>query len=318
MEKNIKEAIKKRGLYGAIQYCVRRLAGIPEIEEKIDSLHYFINKSLDIKAFPKAECELRDLQIADAILLAIVDQVCRAYDLDYWVNAGTMLGAYRHQGFIPWDDDVDIAMIRETYEIARPILKEELGRYGIIAEESAEDSFCRVGIGYHHEQTGIWVDLFPFEYTTVDADDSLEVERLTKKILNYRCTWRKECIMNNREKARQHLIEKIPEVCKKEKAKSIIDNPAFCSKARIFELDDYFPCKDCLFEGYTLKGPNKIQETLVKFYGTDFMSFPKTGVIHHNISCRAKEHNVDMKKEIEDLKRIYESIQKKYKEKQFD
>ena len=50
------------------------------------------------------------------ILLAI-DKVCREHNLRYYLVAGTMLGAVRHKGFIPWDDDADIAMPRKDYEV---------------------------------------------------------------------------------------------------------------------------------------------------------------------------------------------------------
>ena len=50
------------------------------------------------------------------ILLAI-DKVCREHNLRYYLVAGTMLGAVRHKGFIPWDDDADIALPRKDYDV---------------------------------------------------------------------------------------------------------------------------------------------------------------------------------------------------------
>ena len=49
-------------------------------------------------------------------LLVYFDELCRANDLRYWLGYGTLLGAVRHQDFIPWDDDVDVLMPREDYE----------------------------------------------------------------------------------------------------------------------------------------------------------------------------------------------------------
>ncbi|MCW8397960.1 LicD family protein [Legionella sp. PATHC038] len=59
---------------------------------------------------------LRQAQLKMLAMLEVVDSICRKHGLDYWLDAGTLLGAVRHQGFIPWDDDVDIAMPRASYE----------------------------------------------------------------------------------------------------------------------------------------------------------------------------------------------------------
>ena len=60
--------------------------------------------------------DVRQLQQRILGNLLAVDKVCREHALHYYIYDGTMLGAVRHQGFIPWDDDLDIAMPREDYE----------------------------------------------------------------------------------------------------------------------------------------------------------------------------------------------------------
>lgn len=62
------------------------------------------------------ENELRQLQLTQLEILKIVDAFCRQHGIRYSLYAGTLLGAVRHQGFIPWDDDLDICMDRSEYE----------------------------------------------------------------------------------------------------------------------------------------------------------------------------------------------------------
>ena len=62
------------------------------------------------------EYDVRTLQLRILGNLLAVDKVCREHSLHYYIYDGTMLGAVRHQGFIPWDDDLDIAMPRPDYE----------------------------------------------------------------------------------------------------------------------------------------------------------------------------------------------------------
>ena len=59
---------------------------------------------------------IRDHQQALYSLLSEFDRVCRELDIPYILFAGTMLGAVRHQGFIPWDDDLDVILLRKDYE----------------------------------------------------------------------------------------------------------------------------------------------------------------------------------------------------------
>lgn len=60
--------------------------------------------------------ELRRLQLISVDILEELDRVCRLLDIPYFIYTGTAIGAIRHGGFIPWDDDIDVGMLRDDYE----------------------------------------------------------------------------------------------------------------------------------------------------------------------------------------------------------
>lgn len=82
-------------------------------EEMIDEK---IHSELRQKFNPEGS-ELRKLQNRMLEMLVWLDKFCRENDIQYWITDGTLLGAIRHKGFIPWDDDIDIFMMPEDYKL---------------------------------------------------------------------------------------------------------------------------------------------------------------------------------------------------------
>lgn len=115
-----------------------------------------------------------ELQIFDEF-----DKICKKYNLRYFFIAGSLLGAIRHNGFIPWDDDIDIAMFREDYEKFLKIAKQELPPFLFLQNCSTETDYfyghakirdsrttaIRKTDWYSnvHFNQGIFIDLFPLD-----------------------------------------------------------------------------------------------------------------------------------------------------------
>lgn len=70
--------------------------------------------------------DLTKVHQANLEILKEIDRICRKYRIKYMLDAGTLLGAVRHKGFIPWDDDADVAFTRDQYEAFLKVVKREL------------------------------------------------------------------------------------------------------------------------------------------------------------------------------------------------
>ena len=77
---------------------------------------------------------LRKLQLAELNIIKLFMKICEKEHLRYFMIGGTMLGAIRHKGFIPWDDDVDIMMLRNEYNKFKAVFDEELSEKYVLAE----------------------------------------------------------------------------------------------------------------------------------------------------------------------------------------
>ena len=122
--------------------------------------------------------ELRKLQLVLLDMLIELDRICKKHNIRYCIIAGTLLGAVRHKGFIPWDDDLDVAMARNEYERFSEVCKTELNMDKLFFQDNTTDpyypwgygrlrrlgsEFVRVGQEHLKMRTGIFIDVFPID-----------------------------------------------------------------------------------------------------------------------------------------------------------
>lgn len=81
----------------------------------------------------RVEEMMKRVWAAQLEVLSVIEQICKKHDLQYYADYGTLLGAVRHQGFIPWDDDMDISMLREDFDKFIAVAERELsGEYQVL------------------------------------------------------------------------------------------------------------------------------------------------------------------------------------------
>ena len=122
---------------------------------------------------------LRKLQLTELKCLDEVKRICDLHNLKYFLIAGTLIGAIRHKGFIPWDDDIDIAMMRSDYDKFIEYCKTDLDKEHFFLQtpstekDSADFELARIrlndtkfveshrkNLNIHH---GIFVEVFPYD-----------------------------------------------------------------------------------------------------------------------------------------------------------
>lgn len=128
----------------------------------------------------KEKCEISDeqlkqLQRAELEMLVELDRICRKYHIQYSLDGGTLLGAVRHKGFIPWDDDIDVIMLRTEYFKFRKACKHDLDcgrfflqdyrsdpgyRWGYAKLRRNDTELVRKGQERLKQHSGVFIDIF--------------------------------------------------------------------------------------------------------------------------------------------------------------
>lgn len=142
--------------------------------------------------------DLKAIQEAELRILEDFSKFCDEHGLRYCLAGGTLLGAVRHKGFIPWDDDIDVMMPRPDFEKFLRLTNEvSIGKYDVLWGENYEsfpipymkivDRSIQVSYKLMKQSQSLWIDVFPIDGL---PEDEKQFERVVKKInrLKY-CLW---------------------------------------------------------------------------------------------------------------------------------
>lgn len=267
--------------------------------------------------------DLNEIKKIELNVLIEVAKLCEEQGLRYWLAGGTLIGAIRHHGFIPWDDDIDIAMPRSDYmkliayckenETPFDLFAHEIndGHFRLFAKACSKDTIVEENDGrYSLCPTGIWVDIFPLDglgnsYTGAlriakkhKHDQYLLTASLWKKYFRgersiFREPYRFVFYLMGKFVNKRKLIQKM----ENRYIFNDFDTSKYCApvcgsyaEKEIVEQELFKNSIDVEFEGHMFKAPAGYDRYLTLLYG-DYMQLPpeEKRVGHHTFTAYYKE-----------------------------
>lgn len=254
------------------------------------------NDSLKARFAPKGSV-LYNHQTRLLEMLIYIDNICRKNNINYWLSSGTALGAARHNGFIPWDDDIDIEMTYKDYIKFEKIMLNDVTF--AIQTRHTDDFYAapyakvrdkKSIIQEHNQDTnykykGIYIDVFIIERNPslfLSAFFSRIIWNLVLESGKANTTFRKHIY-----KLKKTIIYAMRDFFR------IVLMAFPCKQYRhtlgggfsrnVRYMNEIFPLKEVLFEGHLFMAPGNLDEYLTRIYG-DYMTLPDLDNIHPHVS----------------------------------
>ena len=242
--------------------------------------------------------EVKQVQLE---ILAYVDEICREYNINYSLAYGTMLGAVRHKGFIPWDDDIDIILMRSEYQKLLNILYDKKNdKYQVYSpkDEGYWYNYAKVTDKRtkiieknwpQYEGLGVNIDIFPIDYLAEDSHEFFETakyydkcikwcltdiafkdKKIYKRIIKKICRWKE--VNKCRKKGEWYWKSKLDKLINSCKSGTKIDCLAFTHRGWDSSIMDRYVT--VVFEKREFQIIERYDEMLRSIYG-DYMQLPK-------------------------------------------
>lgn len=295
--------------YGKTHY-IARIFGIkikfPKIEyaiKKSKSPYYYYKKNnIDITTLPPAEGQVRDIQLANLALLKEMDYVCKQAGLKYWLDFGTLLGATRHKGFIPWDDDIDTGMLRVDYDKISEAFQSYSRDPDIYVDYACSlKNTCQCCLRVKHKKCPhLFVDIFPYDWygqiltREEQRAKTLELKQLRKSMQAKSKIRETEAVLSIIREGRKKAIQTNEFIEKSDLVWGVDFNHGW--KNWFSSYDTIFPLSKIEYEGGKFPCANKTHEYLTEVFG-DYMAYPKKIGVGHNMFAKlSQEEQEEIKK----------------------
>ncbi|MDR1645963.1 MAG: LicD family protein [Tannerellaceae bacterium] len=254
----------------------------------------------------EGETVLRQAQLVLLRMLKIVDDICRRHQIAYWLCSGTLLGAVRHKGFIPWDDDLDICMLRDDYERFIQIAKVEFPDDMALQTRETDPDYhylplpCKVRdrksftfLPTHKDEgceNGLYLDVFPVDRYHLNPL-VFRWERLLKTYGRFICQCL-DSVYYSHESCTRRILAFFHPVFhflvtrymrfaeKKIQRNKCLGEDCHVGHGfdtlwkRYFKYDDIYPLIEIDFEGASFYAPHSLDVYLRTLYGADYMTPP--------------------------------------------
>lgn len=266
------------------------------------------------RSLPEATGGMRLLQLGCTKLLHDFDSLCNEHGIAYWLNFGTLLGAVRHGGFIPWDDDIDLGITRDELDKLTTLVSES-DRFRI-TEVFDRFAQCRqVRFLYADESLPCFLDLFIYDWAPSASGYNAEKQRNIRRAMLSKMAedpdlsaWEQSpyCAATDATApiVDAYFTKALDEsrsqglICQKKDAHAVLwslDN-LDDGKQRwwAYGIDDIFPLRRVMFEGIECFIPNNPDSFLTSRYG-DYLELPRDIHTHFQHVDHAELDTPEMK-----------------------
>jgi len=267
---------------------------------QIQYLKQLLNYSIDIRKIPESIGITKYIQQANLKMLLFFDKIAKEHNLNYWIDFGALIGAYRNGSFIPWDDDIDVSMPRKDYEKLKYIIEKEI--------KNTDFTFIRSEISrLYYGNLPVQLDIMPWDFYYKKVSDKKEKDLLSKKLIkvnqkiNYdwqRLSEKKGAITNYSHK---EILKLRDELILNNREVSLALKPSLfrgleCptnSATQVRDIIDYetvFPLNTISLCKYSFPCPNEIETWLFIIYRDPF-SWPSSFRKHDYLLTRIQDEN---------------------------
>ncbi len=260
----------------------------PSIKRERNKIANYYQSFQDVSLIPPADGNLRLIQMANIALLEEFHSICIQNNLQYWIDFGTLLGAVRHKGFIPWDDDIDLGMLRDDYEKLIDLFKNGFPNNPELSLEFENNgkTKCFVKI-VHKKSENLFLDIFPYDFYHSKLSIE-EKQELSQKIVEerkqkvFKVNSSNDFLRESFKKiTRENILGNIlPDKAKKPALFMGIDFPHNW-KNKVYDFENIFPLKEVSFEHAVFLAPNEPEKVLESIYG-EYMTIPKNSYPRHS------------------------------------